>query len=199
MKNILYTIILSFLFSFSVFADFQTGWIAYIADDFATAYKELKPFAEQGNMKAQHALGNMYSLGKGVTQDYKEALKWTRLAAEQGYVNSQYNLGLMHYYGEGVIQDYKAAMKWFRLIAEQGDAQAQYILGLMFLNGEGVIKDDIIAHMWFNIAASNGNEDAKEERDGLENNFLFGMTSEQVIKAQELARECIKKNYKDCG
>ena len=25
------------------------------------------------------------------------------------------------------------------------------------------------------------------------------MTSEQIAKAQELARECIKKNYKDCG
>ena len=40
MKNILYTIILSLLFSFSVFADFEVGMDAYKQGDYAIALKE---------------------------------------------------------------------------------------------------------------------------------------------------------------
>ena len=87
MKNILYIIILSFLFSFSVFAE------------------DTKERAEQGDAAAQFNLALMYDSGQGVTQDYKKALKWYRLAAEQGYLSAQYNLGWMHTNGRGVIQD----------------------------------------------------------------------------------------------
>ena len=59
----------------------------------------------------------------------------------------------------------------------------------------GVLQDNVYAHMWFNIAASNGYEDSKKARDYVESM----MTSEQLAEAQKLARECIKKNYKDCG
>ena len=97
--------------------------------------------------------------------------------------------------GKGVAQDYEEATKWWRLAAEQGYANAQYNLALIYGEGINVIKNYVIAHMWFNIAASNGYEDAKKGID-----FLAGqMTSEQIAKAQKLARECIKKNYKDCG
>ena len=137
----------------------------------------------------------MYRNGKGVTQDNKEAVKWYRLAAEQGHVDAQYNLGWMYDKGRGVTQDYKEAMKWFRLAAEQGDEVAQYNLGFMYANERGVIQDLVVAHMWLNIAISNEYEDAKKGRDDVESY----LTSEQIAKAQELARECIKKNYKDCG
>ena len=40
-----------------------------------------------------------------------------------------------------------------------------------------------------------GDEDASKMKDVV----AKYMTSEQLAKAQELARECIKKNYKDCG
>lgn len=40
--------------------------------------------AEQGDYKAQSALGECYNIGKGVEQNYTEAIKWYRLAAEQG-------------------------------------------------------------------------------------------------------------------
>ena len=83
----------------------------------------------------------------------------------------------------------------YKLAAKQGNADAQYNLALGYAHGNGVIQDMVLAHMWFNIAASNGYEDAKKGID-----FLAGqMTSEQIAEAQKLARECIKKNYKDCG
>ena len=40
--------------------DFEKGFAAYIAGDYATALKELRPLAEQGNDWAQHYLGKMY-------------------------------------------------------------------------------------------------------------------------------------------
>jgi uncharacterized protein len=64
----------------------------------------------------------------------------------------------------------------------------------MYSNGWGVIQDDVYAHMWINIAASLGEELGKKGRDIIAKK----MTAEQIAKAQELARECVRKNYKDC-
>ncbi|MDA9060739.1 sel1 repeat family protein, partial [Planktomarina temperata] len=72
--------------------DFQKGFAAYNAGDYATALQEWKPLAEAGNVVAQYNLGVMYDNGYGVPQDYAEAVKWYRLAAEQGYDSAQYNL-----------------------------------------------------------------------------------------------------------
>jgi hypothetical protein len=48
--------------------------------------------------------------------------------------------------------------------------------------------------MWWNIAASLGDEDSMEFRDKV----AEGMTPADISKAQQLARECVAKNYKDC-
>jgi hypothetical protein len=197
MKNILYTIILFFLFSFSVFADFQAAQDAYDAGDYETARKEWKALAEQGDVEAQYALGAMYHYAQGVTRDYKEAAKWYRMAAELGADSAQLALGYIYEDGGyGGVQDYKEAVKWFRLAAEQGDTWGQFNLGKLYKKGEGVTQDYVIAHMWINISISNGNERVKRIRDEV---LANRMTSEQITKAEELARECIKKNYKDCG
>jgi TPR repeat protein len=195
MKNILYTIILSFLFSSVCLADFQAAHDAYAAGDYETAFREIKPLAEQGDVDAQFTLGAMYARGEGITQNFKEAVKWYRLAAEQGNARAQFYLGGMYDGGLGITQNFKEAAEWYRLAAEQGDVDAQNRLGLMYTVGRGVIQDYILAHMWFNISSSNGNEVAKKGRDGIQNE----MTPEQLAKAQELARECVEKNYKDCG
>ena len=115
--------------------------------------------------------------------------------AEQGYVVAQYSLGFMCDHGVGVPQDYKAAVKWYTLAAEQGDAKAQAVLGLMYANGEGVLQDKVYAHMWFNIAGSNGTEDAfAVARDEL----AKLLTKADLSKAQDLARDCVRKEYKGC-
>jgi TPR repeat protein len=176
------------------YADLEKGWDAYTRGDYATAFKEWKPLAEQGDPDAQNALGGMYGSGIGVTQDYKEALKWKRLAAEQGDANAQWVLGVWYQYGKGVIQDYKEAVKWYRLGAEQGDARGQYNLGRMYELGNGVVQDYTRAHMWLNISASQANADATKSRDKLAKE----MTPEDISKAQGMARECVAKNYKGC-
>ena len=172
--------------------DFQMGLDAYDRGDYATALREWKPLAGQGDSSAQYNLGLMYDNGEGVPQDYKIAVKWYRRAAEQGYTNAQNNLGLMYRKGQGVSQDYKTAVKWYRRAAEQGDAYAQHNLGVMYAFGKGVQKDYIYAHMWGNIAASNGA--VRKVLDFVEKK----MTPSQIAESQKLARECIRKKYKRC-
>ena len=175
-------------------ADFNKGLTAAQSGDFATALKEWKPLAEEGNAVAQNNLGLMYHNGWGVPQDYKEAVYWYRLAVEQGYSIAQYNLGLMYEKGKGVPQDDKEAVRLYRLAAEQGYADAQGNLGVMYVFGKGVTKDFVYAHMWGNIALMNGNERGASVRG----HVAEKMTSSQIEEAQRLARECVKKNYKGC-
>ena len=98
-------------------ADFQAALEAYERGDYATALKEFRPLAEQGEAEAQHKLGGMYASGRGVPQDYAEAGKWYRRAAEQGQQGDQFMLGSMYYAGRGVPQDYVQAHMWYNLAA----------------------------------------------------------------------------------
>ena len=120
MKNILYTIILSFLFSSVCLADWESAKDAYDAGDYATAYKEFKTLAEQGDARAQATLGDMYFWAKGVTQDYMEAANWYRNAADQGQAKAQYNLGVMYGLGQGVIEDKVYAHMWGNILNSNG-------------------------------------------------------------------------------
>ena len=127
-------------------------------------------------------------------RDYATALREWRPLAKRGNAAAQRNLGRMYNYGEGVVQNYKEAVKWYRVAAERGDAKAQYYLGWAYNYGEGIIQDYLMAHMWFNIGASNGNEGAARARDSI----AKSMTAADISKAQELARECVARNYKGC-
>ena len=106
-------------------ADFEAGAEAYLRGDYATALKELRPLAEQGDVNAQFTLGLMYTKGRGVPQDYKEAVRWYRLAAAQGDAKAQYGLGVMYVEGWGVPQNNVLAHMWYNLAAAQGDELAR--------------------------------------------------------------------------
>ena len=68
--------------------------------------------------------------------------------------------------------------------AKAGDPRAQYLLGRMYMEGRGVTQDYIEAHMWLNLATTGGVANARGYRDDL----ATRMTSQQIAKAQELAR-----------
>jgi len=173
-----------------VVAGFDEGFDAYMRGDYATALKEFRVLAEQGDADAQYNLGLMYDKGHGVAQDYKEAMKWCRKAAEQGHAYAQYYLGFMYRDGHGVIQDYKEMLKWYRKAAEQGHAAAQITLGYMYRDGHGVAQDYVQAHKWFNIASANGITWGSEKR----NIIAKKMTSADISKAQKLAREWMQNH-----
>ena len=131
--------------------DFNKGLKAAQSGDFATALKEWKPLAEQGDADAQFNLGLMYGNGWGVPQDYAEALKWYRKAAEQGDAKAQSNLGLRYAKGKGVTQDDAEALKWYRKAAEQGNAWAQSNLGVMYQNQRMLMSNDGKINISFNL------------------------------------------------
>ena len=68
----------------AVAGPYEDGVAAYGKDDYATAIRLLRPFADKGNAGAQLVLGFMYELGQGVPQDYVQAHKWWNLAAAKG-------------------------------------------------------------------------------------------------------------------
>ena len=184
-------------------ADFVKGFVkgltAFQRGNLAIALREFTPLAEQGDVNAQYFLGRTYqevvrNKGQGITADNKPAVKWFTLAAKQGYYSAQFNLGVMYEGGEGVLQDDKTAVKWYRLAAEQGNATAQTNLSMIYGMGSSVIQNNVYAYMWGNIAASNGSEDGAMVRDLAKKS----MTPSQVEKAQDLARECIRKKLKGC-
>jgi len=119
-RKLISIILLVFLSSGFVQADFESAEAAYLAGNYETAFKEYLHLAEKGDAQAQYNLGVMYEKGFGVPQDYAEAIKWYRKAEAQGFALAQYNLGVMYEKGFGVPQDYAEAIKWYRKAEAQG-------------------------------------------------------------------------------
>jgi uncharacterized protein len=124
--------------------------------DYATAVRELRPAAEQGNAEAQYRLGIMYEFGRGVATDKPRAMSLLRKSAAQGNSSAYVELGVIYATGDGIAKDDAKAVEWFRKAAEQGDATAQVDLGLMYAKGAGVGRDDAQAIGWFRKAADQG-------------------------------------------
>ena len=174
-------------------AGYGEGMAAYKNGDYATALKEWKPLAAQGNAAAQTFLGTMYANGQGVPQDYKEGLKWLRLAADQGDAFAQLNLAMTYENGpQGIPQDYKEAAKWYRLAADQGHAGAQGDLGWMYEKGQGVAANSVVAYALYNLSATNY---PTKENPAIANRAKLtkSMTAKQVDAAQALTREMAKQ------
>jgi len=109
-------LIISFLLAGPAIAEpFEDATKAYYRGDYETAYRLIKPLAEEGLPEAQFNLGLMYDKRQGVPQNYAEAVKWYRKAAEQGFAEAQTNLGIMYFTGQGVPKDYVLAHMWFNL------------------------------------------------------------------------------------
>ena len=174
--------------------------------------------AVQGDTSAQFRLAVMHYLGG----DVDEALKWFRTAAYQDHVHAQFSLGTMYHDGRGVSQDRATARRWYGQAARQGHAQAlgtigdmylkddvesqanfyaakrgygpsQSAIGIMYHKGNEVPQDDVKAHMWLNVGVFNGGH-GKQLRDEIGKK----MTIPQLREAQDLARECVRKKYKEC-
>ncbi|MGB0960473.1 MAG: sel1 repeat family protein, partial [Halocynthiibacter sp.] len=84
--------------------------------------------------------------------------------------------------------------QWVLKAAEQGDADAQFHLGVMYDSDKSAVEDNVYAYMWVSVARSSGYAEIPEAEDIIAEK----MTSENIAKAQSLARECIAKNFKGC-
>ena len=120
--------------------------------------KQIKLAAENGDAKAQTALGLMFKEGRNIRQDTAEALKWFRLAAESGDVEALYQLGEEYKRGRNGTE----AMQYFKLAAAQGHTWAMCEIGMLYRYGgsDGVKKSELEAEKWYRLAAENGNRHA---------------------------------------
>ena len=185
MKKLTLAILFALGLHGSAMAGFAEGANAYNARNYALALKEVTPLAKAGNADAQHLLGLMYYMGRGVPRDYKQAFSWHDKAALQGKADAQYVIGAMYYTGNAVPQDHLLAVQWFRKAAEQGHPDAQHALGLMYrYHVAGMPQDVVLAYMLMNLAAAGGHRNAVEQRAGIARQ----MSQEQIEEAQALSR-----------
>ncbi len=101
-------------------ADFKAGMDAYNRGDFATALREWRPLAEQGDASAQFSVGLSYENGDGVPRDYAIARQWYEKSAAQGDAKAQLYLGLQSSFGQGGPVDLVQAHMWYSLAAGNG-------------------------------------------------------------------------------
>lgn len=185
MKKLFVAMTIALSLHASAMAGFTEGANAYNARNYSQALKEVTPLAKAGHADAQHLLGLMYYMGRGVARDYKQAMIWHRKAAQQGKADAQYVVGAMYYTGNAVPLDQKLAVSWFRKAAEQGHAEAQHALGLMYrYHAAGLPADRVLAYMLWNLASASGNVNATNQRAEIAKR----MTQEQIEEAQAMSR-----------
>ena len=101
--------------------DFQKGLTAYESGDYATALREWKPLAKQGDTDAMFNIGLMYDKGQGVPEDNMIAVQWYRIAAWWGHASAQGNLSEHYALGAGVKRNYTSAYMWGNIAATNGN------------------------------------------------------------------------------
>ena len=130
--------------------DFDAGLAVYVDGNYASALREWRPLAEQGNARAQYWLGYMHENGIGVLRDNAVAARWYRNAADQGLVGAQVYLGTMHVTGRGVPQSLIEAYKWYSLAAATGDKVAENNQDVIAasMTPEQITEAQRLAHLW---------------------------------------------------
>ena len=124
-----------------------------VDQDSAEAVKWYRKAAQQGDAKAQVALGWAYMLGNGVRVDCAEAAMWYQKAVENrewGDIARSCLLSCWVDLGESFVRanNWAEAVNWHRKAAEQGDAGAQAMLGGAYAHGLGVQKNAAEAAKW---------------------------------------------------
>ena len=95
------------------------------------AYKIFKQLADQGDTKAQNALGNGYQHGFWGETDLKQAKYWFSKAADQNYVGGIHNLGMLEF----LQGNYKQALPYFEKAASMNHADSINLLGVYHQEG----------------------------------------------------------------
>lgn len=173
----------------SAMAGLEEGVKAYDSGDYATAIKEWQPEAEKGDRNALFNLGQIYRMGKGVTQNLDQAEHYYLEAAKRGHPAAQGNLGTLYYFGKanGKPQTEKA-LKWWRLAAHSGDPRSQYMLGVLYFNGKHLDRDIVAAYGWMTLAAKGGLREADEAQKKMKG-FL---APDEIMAGNQLAQTLTK-------
>jgi|GEM_PF-6024340 len=115
--------------------------------------QNLQTKANEGDVKSQFDLGNLYYFGsKEVKEDKEKAMHYYQLAEKSGNVEAQYSLGQI----ADKNKEYEKAVYYYQKAAEKEFAYAQSNLGILYKHGRGVPKDIEEAKRLFTKAYQNG-------------------------------------------
>ncbi|MDH3407621.1 MAG: sel1 repeat family protein, partial [Gammaproteobacteria bacterium] len=113
------------------------------------------PPAENGDIRAQYAIGRLYEKGRGVERNFETAISWYRKAAERGHADSEYRIAVGYAYGLGVARDEAEGLSWLRRAANHGQKRAQKVLAQAYEEGRlGLKADPERAKYWYDKAGS---------------------------------------------
>jgi uncharacterized protein len=119
--------------------------------------------AQQGEISAQQAIGELYEFGEGVQPDHVEALDWIRKATVE-YPQSAMSIAYAYKRGlrksarhgcagfDDAPKDPVKAVEWYRIAAEAGYAMAQTELGELYQREPAVQNLEEALH-WYRKAA----------------------------------------------
>lgn len=117
--------------------------------------------AEQGDIKAELCVAEMYFTGWGTPRDLDRALAWNTKAAASGNQDGESAIGDAYLFGYGVFQDAKHAQEIFHGLINRGYTPAISSLGMMYENGVGVPRDPKRAFTLYEQAALKGDGNAE--------------------------------------
>ena len=105
--------------------------------DFHLARQCYERGAALGDANCLQALGYMYDVGEGVTEDKALAMKFYRRAWRGGDWAAALNIAVL-YRQQGKP---RLMFRWFERVAEAGDGSAQFEMAKCYLDGTGVRRD----------------------------------------------------------
>jgi len=135
---------------------FERGLTAYGQKRYFDAAEAFHEAADAGNTSAMRRLGDLYSVGEGVTQSYNQARQWYEKARARGDAGAVTDLAILIAYGKGGSHDFKQAFPLFEQAAQGGDGYAMYELADFLENGKGVTPDYAKSRYWLEQSAQAG-------------------------------------------
>ena len=164
--------------------------------------------AEQGDPKAQTALGMMLSgINHGdFRKNYKQSFYWVKQAAEQGYSKAELAIAEMYMNGVVIPMNAKKAKVWYEKAAAQENLDGVNGLARQYRYGTGVRKDYEKAFQYYQQAALQGHtrsqigvglsyRDAKGVKKNMVKAYAWILIAAEKIDKQQL--QAIEKRYKD--
>jgi TPR repeat protein len=150
-----------------------------VEKDLSKALQLVKESAEQGYVRAQERLGELYGTRFGidpletlVKQDNKKSYKWHKRASYSGSSHAMTKIAIMYEFGTGVKRNPEKAFAWYIRAAEKGGVYAQMTIADIYAgmstsfvpsHDYPMNPDDEKALKWYKEATKQGNKNAKRK------------------------------------
>jgi hypothetical protein len=119
--------------------------------------QELAKRAENGDSRAQLALGQAYLNGPGLEKNCVLGKEWITKAAEQGLLEAMKELGEIYSFRPCSDRlDWPTALTWYEKAAARGDGYSAYRCAEAFYYGKAVQRDYAKALSYFRQSSDNG-------------------------------------------